>query len=259
MLATGTLPFRHLGVIAECCFTTLAAASALNFCQIRISQPLHPHLTVRQEKEDGGLGIKRLDTQNACLLLKLIHRLHHPQGSAWAAWVRDQTNLDTLQGSLTGTHWGALAYQKISRVNLGNGRNTSFWNDIWLGDKPLSEHLPILYSHFASLKTPVQAVLSTPLRPLFQPRLSPQTNEELQMLQTMLHNVALSEGEDDRTCFFADSNRKLITGLIYRTSMREDTNWPFISVCLGEFCHHPTQHPPPKGKNFWLAHHQEQN
>jgi hypothetical protein len=33
-------------------------------------------------KEDSGLGVKRLDTQNACLLLKLIHRLHHPHGSS---------------------------------------------------------------------------------------------------------------------------------------------------------------------------------
>ena len=43
---------------------------------------------VCQAKEDGGLGVKRLDTQNACLLLKLVHRLHHPQGSAWAMWAR---------------------------------------------------------------------------------------------------------------------------------------------------------------------------
>lgn len=39
-------------------------------------------------KEDGGLGIKRLDTQNACLLLKLIHCLYHPGDSSWATWAR---------------------------------------------------------------------------------------------------------------------------------------------------------------------------
>lgn len=33
---------------------------------------------VCKEKEDGGLGIKRLDTQNSCLLLKLLHRLKPP-------------------------------------------------------------------------------------------------------------------------------------------------------------------------------------
>ena len=40
---------------------------------------------VYELKEDGGLGgVKRLETQNAALLLKLIHRLHHPGYSAWA-------------------------------------------------------------------------------------------------------------------------------------------------------------------------------
>ena len=37
---------------------------------------------VCKDKEYDGLGIKRIDTQNACLLLKLLHRLHHPDGSA---------------------------------------------------------------------------------------------------------------------------------------------------------------------------------
>ena len=60
---------------------------------------------VCRAKEDGGLGVKRLDTQNACLLLKLIHRLHHPHGSSWAMWARE--GLD-LSGDLDGTHWAAI-------------------------------------------------------------------------------------------------------------------------------------------------------
>jgi hypothetical protein len=54
-------------------------------------------------KEDGGLGIRRLDTQNAYLLLKLVHRLHL-QGSAWAQWVRPNQPL----GSQRRTSWDAL-------------------------------------------------------------------------------------------------------------------------------------------------------
>jgi len=38
-------------------------------------------------KEFGGLGIRDLGVQNICLLLKLLHRLHCPQSSAWAQWV----------------------------------------------------------------------------------------------------------------------------------------------------------------------------
>ena len=34
------------------------------------------------------MGIKDIGTQNICLLLKLIHKLHCPQSSAWAQWVK---------------------------------------------------------------------------------------------------------------------------------------------------------------------------
>jgi hypothetical protein len=34
--------------------------------------------------EEGGLNIKNLETQNICLLLKFIHKLHTPNKSSWA-------------------------------------------------------------------------------------------------------------------------------------------------------------------------------
>lgn len=69
-----------------------------------------------QEKEDGGLGIKRADTKNACLLLKLLHHLHHPEGSAWAAWPSDLINMLNLHGELL-----LPAYQQITRVTICGG------------------------------------------------------------------------------------------------------------------------------------------
>ncbi|CAO2045726.1 unnamed protein product [Urochloa humidicola] len=77
-------------------------------------------------KEDGGLGIKQLATQNVCLLLKLIHRLHNPATSSWAAWPRERVNLTNSDGELHGTHWNAVrellpAYRCITRVQSGDG------------------------------------------------------------------------------------------------------------------------------------------
>jgi hypothetical protein len=57
-----------------------------------------------QPKEQGGLGIKDLAAQNKCLLLKLLHRLHHPGGSAWARWVRGRVDLVTMRGDIGGVH-----------------------------------------------------------------------------------------------------------------------------------------------------------
>ena len=40
-------------------------------------------INVYRPKELGGLGIKDMGVQNICLLLKLLHRLHCPNSSAW--------------------------------------------------------------------------------------------------------------------------------------------------------------------------------
>jgi hypothetical protein len=110
---------------------------------------------------------------NACLLLKLLHRLHRPQCSAWATWVHTQVGLHDLSGDLAGILWSALrdllpAYLKISRVRVGNGQNTSFWDDVWFEDCPLSDLLPALHSHFTGRLTSLKDVLSSPLRQRFQ-------------------------------------------------------------------------------------------
>ena len=57
-----------------------------------------------------------------------------------------------LHGVLTGNHWDALrgllpAYRRISHVQVGNGQDTSFWKDQWIGDQPLSSQLPALHRH----------------------------------------------------------------------------------------------------------------
>ena len=41
---------------------------------------------VQLPKDQGGLGVKNLQILNQCLLLKLLHRLHHPSDSSWANW-----------------------------------------------------------------------------------------------------------------------------------------------------------------------------
>ena len=59
-------------------------------------------------KESGGLGLKNLSVQNQCMLVKLIHRLHHPEASSWARWARQRINLATLTGDVHGAHWDSL-------------------------------------------------------------------------------------------------------------------------------------------------------
>jgi len=107
---------------------------------------------VSKPKDLGGLGIKDMGTQNICLLLKLVHKLHHPAFSAWAQWVQGRATVATLNGDIHGDHWNVLRqilplYQAITTVDLGDGTTCSFWSDVWTGDESLADTYPALFSH----------------------------------------------------------------------------------------------------------------
>lgn len=166
---------------------------------------------VCRAKEDGGLGIKQLDTQNACLLMKLLHRLHHPADSAWAHWIGAHVHLPDLGGDMARAHWTALrdllpAYQCITIVSVGDSRDTSFWDDTWLLDVPLADKMPALHSHFTARATSVRDVLGAGLRNLLHRRLTAQATEELEHLEVLLQDIDLIESPDQRSSFFEDGD-----------------------------------------------------
>lgn len=61
--------------------------------QISSAKCLVAWQSVCTPKDLSGLGTKDFRTQNICLLLKLVHRLHCVDALAWAQWVRQYTNL----------------------------------------------------------------------------------------------------------------------------------------------------------------------
>lgn len=108
-------------------------------------------------KDLGGQRIKDFGTQNICLLLKLIHRLHCSENSAWGQWLRQHSNLATLKGNLQGHHWDMLRsilplYQTLTTVEVKDGSTTSFWNDIWYMDEALADRFPATFSWNAKEK-----------------------------------------------------------------------------------------------------------
>lgn len=51
---------------------------------------------VRASKMDGGLGVKDLELQNRCLLMKFINKLFSGESVAWKDWLlRDAASFDT--------------------------------------------------------------------------------------------------------------------------------------------------------------------
>ncbi|GJN29104.1 hypothetical protein PR202_gb17297 [Eleusine coracana subsp. coracana] len=152
-------------------------------------------------KHQRGLGIRDLNIQNDCLLVKLIHRLHTATNSSWATRVREQADIASMIGNMAGTHRCTLqrllpVYQSIRTVNIGNGNTTSFWNDQWLQIGRLGDIYPTLCSHAVTTSMSVVQVMVTGLRAQLVPRLSVAAHDELEEVSSLLQNVHLSAAED---------------------------------------------------------------
>jgi hypothetical protein len=176
--------------------------------------------TVCKPKDLGGLGLKDIGIQNICLLLKLLHRVHCPQSSAWAIWVRGRACLANLKGEVHGGHWETLRtllplYQAITTVQLGDGLSCSFWMDVWFADDALADVYPALFSHCTNREASVSEVLEHGLHSDLVPRLSTQAAWELLRVQEIIAGASLSDQPDRRRSPFIKHNDCFDSGAIY--------------------------------------------
>ena len=202
-------------------------------------------------KLEGGLGVKQISVQNACLLLKLLHRLHHPAGSSWATWARQRINLHTLHGDVEGAHWDALrsllpAYRQLTFVSVRDGATTAFWEDTWTGGQPLCTSFPALYSHVARHGASVQETASLGLTHFLVPRLTREAAEELAIVRDIVSSWIPQQGGDERECYLQAENKSLITRKIYRLAVSTGSPCAYFSFVW-------KNHAPAKVKFFaWL-------
>ncbi|CAN6348274.1 unnamed protein product, partial [Urochloa humidicola] len=148
-------------------------------------------------RSQGGLGIKDLATQNKCLLLKLLHRLHTPNDSAWARWIRGKINLLTMHGDVMGAHWQELQtllplYRAVTACEVHNGESTNFWQDRWLSCGRLSQVFPLLYTHTTNEEVSVATVIQEGVEEHLVPRLTRAAREEFDKLKAILQLTQLS-------------------------------------------------------------------
>jgi hypothetical protein len=119
---------------------------------------------VQAPKNKGGLGVKDLELQNRCLLMKFINKIFSTDDAAWKNWLlRDESPIDAMPTSPDGYLWRIISdelnsYRSITFVQVGNGSSTSFWFDQWLLDSPLCVHFPALFSHTTAPNKSVQQV-----------------------------------------------------------------------------------------------------
>ncbi|RCV45793.1 hypothetical protein SETIT_9G481500v2 [Setaria italica] len=127
-------------------------------------------------------------------------------------------------GEVESSHWEALrnllpAYRCITRVQLGDGQSTDFWEDIWEGGVPMSNAFPALHSHVVKIGTTVEETVEQGILPFLAPLLSSQATRELQALEELLADLILTSEEDARTSCFESVNHGLHTGHQFRTTL----------------------------------------
>jgi hypothetical protein len=133
-------------------------------------------------KDQGGLGVEVLDLKNKCLLSKWLFKLLNEDG-VWQELLHNKYLRTKALSQMTtkptdSPFWKGLMGVKddffsFGSFKVGNGQNTCFWEDIWLGDQPLAKQYPSLYNIVRWRNVLVSDVLtSNPLNIEFRRTLS---------------------------------------------------------------------------------------
>ena len=103
----------------------------------------------------GGLGIENLEVKNICLLSKWLYKLSDGNDATWAQILRNKYLQSNTLSQVTmrptdSPFWKGLMRVKTAFFNrtkfiVGDGNDTRFWEDTWLGETPLALQYPTLY------------------------------------------------------------------------------------------------------------------
>ncbi|GJV13953.1 hypothetical protein Tco_1359276 [Tanacetum coccineum] len=116
-------------------------------------------LKVLASKINGGLGVSSFYALNRGLLAKWMWRFLSREKSLWVRFIQAAhgSNTQVISTSYPSI-WSSiikelnalksLGFDFFShcKIRVGNGRNTIFWKDLWIGDSCLSLAFPRLYA-----------------------------------------------------------------------------------------------------------------
>ncbi|GJU97812.1 hypothetical protein Tco_1327083 [Tanacetum coccineum] len=113
-------------------------------------------------KKNGGLGISSFFATNRALPFKWMWQFITQCSSLWSNFIKaihgDKGAIDNPNSSSRTSIWldlicefSSLTHKGIDLIalvkrKLGNGENTLFWEDIWLGDSSLKTKFPRLFA-----------------------------------------------------------------------------------------------------------------
>lgn len=159
---------------------------------------------VQLSKLQGGLGVKDLEIQNRCLLMKFVDKIFSTSDAPWKNWLLQQSSpFDASCRNSDSFLWKIInaeltTYRSLTCVKVGDGASTSFWYDQCLPCGPLYLSHSALFSHTTRPNVSVQRVFQTSFDLCLRPRLTNAASSQLALVLTLLQEVHLEDAPDQR-------------------------------------------------------------
>jgi hypothetical protein len=186
---------------------------------------------VCRPKDQGGLGIHDLEVKNSALLGKWLFKLLTEDGIWQTLLKRKYIGTKALSQVLwkpEDSHFwaGLMATNKFffryGTFSIKDGTQIHFWEDSWLGNSPLSEQYPALYSIVHRKSDTIASVMAASppdvmfRRDLIGPRLT-----VWNALIQRLDSVQLSTGPNEFR-WNLHPNGKFSVGSMYKAIIQSD-------------------------------------
>lgn len=193
-------------------------------------------------KDEGGLGVLRLDTQNEVLLMKFLHKFFNKANIPWVhlIWEKYFPN-GKLPGYTTkGSFWwkdvlkSLNSFKGIAVANVFEGSTCALWDDLWAGKVPRLA-FPELYSFAKVRNISLQRMANfDDLTRLFHLPLSEPAFEQLVQLAQDIQNSVFSEEHDVWTYIWGSrhfSSSRIYSHLIGKRVVHPAFKWIWKTFC----------------------------
>lgn len=171
--------------------------------------------TACRSKDEGGLGIIDIKSQNTALLLKHLHKFYNHADIPWVklTWNKLYANnfIPPHAKTPSGSFWWkdllklTKDYRNISRCNPGKGNSIMLWSDAW-HDRPLKDVFPQLFSFARKPKYSITFFLEKQTQDSFFLPLSQQASAQLINLQNIIQQSILEPDREDQWTYIWGSN-----------------------------------------------------
>jgi hypothetical protein len=164
---------------------------------------------VCKPKDQGGLGVVNLSTQNNCLLMKHLHKFYNKANLPWVKLLWEVYYANALPPSRSRdiSFWWRDClkilsdFKGLTKCSIGTGSSVLLWIDSWI-NVPLNMQLPHLYSFTVNEVVSIhQAKSLEQLLALFHLPLSNEAFAQFQTLQDFMINLPDSSDSDSWEVF----------------------------------------------------------